>query len=65
MPHGSWHDVGVRGVIMRGADGIDLSDPEPIDFDHNLVIDQLLPAMAGIDPAAMLEKASVREALAA
>lgn len=50
---------------MRGADGIDLSDPEPIDFDHNLVIDQLLPAMAGIDPAAMLEKASVREALAA
>lgn len=54
-----------RGVVVRGADGIDLSDPEPIAFDHNLVIDQLLPAMAGIDPAAMLEKESVRESLAA
>jgi HD-GYP domain-containing protein (c-di-GMP phosphodiesterase class II) len=52
------------GVIVRGADGIDLSDPEPIDFDPDLVVDQVLPSTAGVDPAALLEKASVQEAIA-
>ncbi len=52
------------GVIVRGADGVDLDDPEPIDFDPGLVIDQLLPTMAGIDPATLLEMPAVREAIA-
>ncbi|MDH3730813.1 MAG: HD domain-containing protein [Acidimicrobiia bacterium] len=52
------------GVIVRGADGMDLADPEPIDFNPDLVVDQVLPAMAGIDPAGLLEKPAVREAIA-
>lgn len=52
------------GVVVRGADGVDLSEPAPVDFDSALVVDQLLPAAAGIDPAALLEAASVREAIA-
>ena len=52
------------GVLVRGADGIDLASPEPIDFTSSLVVDQVLPTTAGIDPAAILEAASVREAIA-
>lgn len=53
------------GVVVRGPDGLDLAEPEPISFDPDSVVDQLLPSIAGIDPAALLEKASVREALGA
>jgi HD-GYP domain-containing protein (c-di-GMP phosphodiesterase class II) len=52
------------GVVVRGPDGLDLAEPEPISFDPDSVVDQVLPNAAGIDPAALLEKASVREALA-
>jgi hypothetical protein len=52
-------------VVVRGHDGARVSDPQPHPFDQTSVVDQLLPDRAGIDPASLLERAGVQQALVA
>jgi len=52
-------------VVVRGQDGARVSDPQPYRFDPMSVVDQLLPDRAGIDPASLLERAGVQQALVA
>jgi hypothetical protein len=51
-----------RGVIVKDSWGA-LVDPEPWSIDPDLVVDQLLPSRAGIEPASLLEQVGVVTAL--
>ncbi len=58
------HDPGrPAGVLVRTAEGELMLDPQPVPFGPGDVVEQLLPERAGIDPATLLEKPSVRQSL--
>lgn len=43
-------------VVVRGADGVLIDDPEPIDLRQRIIVDQLSPERAGVEPAAFIER---------
>lgn len=49
-------EIEAHGVVVKGADGVPLESPEPLKVHLDDVVAQVLPEVAGVDPAAMLEK---------
>lgn len=49
----------ILGLLVRTADGTRLDDPEPIALMPGAVARQLTAAQAGLDPASLLEQASI------
>lgn len=49
----------VHALIVRGRDGAEIAEPEPILLDLDLIVRQVLAEDAGVDPAAYLETLEV------
>ncbi|MBT8207333.1 MAG: HD domain-containing protein, partial [Acidimicrobiia bacterium] len=49
-------EIEAHAVIVKGSDGVALSSPEPVTVRLEDVVAQVLPEVAGVDPAALLEK---------
>jgi HD-GYP domain-containing protein (c-di-GMP phosphodiesterase class II) len=45
----------VHALIVRGRDGAEIAEPEPILLDLDLIVRQVIAGDAGVDPAAYLE----------
>ena len=52
-----------RGLIVRSESGEVLTEPEPIDLSGVVVLSQMMPDEAGIDPGSVLESAEHGEHL--
>ena len=48
-----------EAILVRTADGELLDEPEPVSLADRTVVDQLTPEDTGVDPAALLEQASL------
>jgi len=50
-----------HAVLVRGADGVLIDEPDPISLADRTIIDQLSPERAGLEPAALIEKLGIAE----
>lgn len=48
-------DAPVNAVVVKGADGVAVAEPEPVLLAHGSIARQVLATDAGVDPASLLE----------